>query len=233
MDENIDKQLRIASVFVFIGFLMTIGMAVGTIVAPDWSQFHEPMDPQIIINNLSTADVSGLYIGLSGIVLDSFFIVGYIAIFYGIYLLIRDEDTFFPRLGFILGITTGMCDMVENAIHVTLYAGVPNGWTPDSLVFATLWSFTFIKDLTSYMAGIIFVIMLLMTLNTPPQAKMYKIDLAVLVGLYVGLGSIAVVENSFLILRNLSFMVDMLLGAVILNRMSSMYLMKDSQSSEG
>lgn len=222
MSENISKQLKIASAFVFIGFLMTIGMAVGTVMDPG-GQFHEPMDPQIIIDNLATAETSDLYMGLTGIVIDTFFIVGYIAIFYGIFLLIRDEDPFFPKLGFILGITTGMCDMIENAIHVALYTGVPNGWTPDGLVFASLWSFTFVKDLTSYMAGMIFVVMLLVTLGGPSKMKIYKIALAVLVGLYVGLGSIAVVENSFLVLRNLSFMIDMLLGAVILNRLSSIY----------
>ncbi|MHA2423450.1 MAG: hypothetical protein ACXAEF_01600 [Candidatus Thorarchaeota archaeon] len=222
MGNEISTQLRIASVFVFIGFLMTIGMAVGTILNPS-SQFHEPMDPQIIINELVSADTGYLYLGLSGIVIDTFFIVGYIAIFYGIYLLIRDHEPFFSKLGFMLGLTTGMCDMIENAIHVALYAGVPNGWTPDGLVFATLWSFTFIKDLTSYMAGMIFVVMLFMTLDGPIDMKLYKVVLALLVALYVGLGSIAVVENSFLIFRNLSFMVDMLLGALILNRLSKIY----------
>jgi hypothetical protein len=201
---------------------MTIGMAAGTIINPS-SQFHEPMDPQIIINDLASADVSDIYLGLSGIVIDSFFIVGYIAIFYGIFLLIRDKEYFFSKLGFVLGLTTGMCDMIENAIHVVLYTGVPNGWTPDGLVFATLWSFTFIKDLTSYMAGMIFIVMLLMTLDGPIDMKFYKVLLAVLVALYVGLGSIAVVESSFLLFRNLSFMVDMLLGSLILNRLSKLY----------
>ncbi len=228
MTENISNQLRIASAFVFIGFLMTIGIAVGTFTNPT-GQFHEPMDPQIIINELTTAEIGDLYMGLAGIVIDTFFIVGYIAIFYGIFLLIREEDPFFPKLGFILGLTTGMCDMIENAIHVALYAGVPNGWTPDGLVFATLWSFTFIKDLTSYMAGMIFVVMLLMTLGGPSKVRIYKIALAVLIGLYVGLGSIAVVENSLLILRNLSFMIDMLFGAVILNRLSKMYADQPAQ----
>ncbi|MFW9849969.1 MAG: hypothetical protein ACFFF4_12600 [Candidatus Thorarchaeota archaeon] len=222
MDENISAQLRIASAFVFIGFLMTIGMAVGTIVNPG-GQFHEPRDPQAIINELANADIGYLYLGLSGIVIDTFFIIGYIAIFYGIFLLVRDKEQFFPKLGFILGLTTGMCDMIENAIHVALYTGIPNGWTPDGLVFATLWSFTFVKDLTSYMAGMIFVVMLLMTLDGPIDMKLYKVVLAILVAMYVGLGSIAVVENSFLTFRNLSFMIDMLLGALILNRLSKLY----------
>ena len=73
------------------------------------------------------------------------------------------------------------------------------------------------------MAGMIFVVMLLLTLSGPIDMKLYKIMLAILVALYVGLGSIAVVENSFLLFRDLSFMIDMLLGALILNRLSSLY----------
>ncbi|MFW9955590.1 MAG: hypothetical protein ACFFD3_13665 [Candidatus Thorarchaeota archaeon] len=228
MNENIATQLRTASVFVFIGFLMTIVMAVGTVLDPAGGQFHEATNPQTIIDSLLAAQINDLYLGLTGIVVDTFFIIGYIGVFYGIFILIRDGDGFFSKLGFLLGLTTGICDMIENAFHVALYTGVPNGWTPDGLFFATLWSLTAIKDLTSYMAGMIFVIMLLLTLDDTIDLRLYKILLAILVALYVGLGSIAVVESSFLVFRNLSFMIDMLLGALILNRLSKLYRNKSS-----
>ncbi|MHA2242841.1 MAG: hypothetical protein ACXACE_14650 [Candidatus Thorarchaeota archaeon] len=221
MDENTGSRLRIASIFVFIGFLMTIGMTAGTLLNPEGGQFHDATNPANIITELLTAQTTDIQIRLAGIVFDSFFIVGYAAIFYGLFLLTRSKDPFFPKLALILGLTTGLCDMIENAIHIALYTGVPNGWTPEGLYFATLWSFTFIKDLTSYMAGMIFIVMLFMTLSNPPDQRIYKIILVLLVGFYVGLGSIAVVERSFLLLRNLSFMIDMLFGAVILNRISS------------
>jgi hypothetical protein len=221
MSELIGTRLKVAAVFVFIGFLMTIGMTVGTLLDPEGGQFHEATDPQNIINDLTTAQPGEISLQLAGIVFDTFFIVGYVGIFYGMYLLIKEKEPFFPKLALALGLMTGFCDMVENAIHVALLNGIPAGWTPDDMYFATLWSFTFIKDLTSYMAGMIFIVMLIVALSNPPEMKIYKIVLAILVALYVGLGSIAIVENSFLILRNLSFMIDMLLGALILNRISS------------
>ena len=57
MGNELSTQLRIASAFVFIGFLMTIGMAVGTLINPS-SQFHEPKDPQLIINELAAPGMS-------------------------------------------------------------------------------------------------------------------------------------------------------------------------------
>ncbi|MHA2072856.1 MAG: hypothetical protein ACW985_13855, partial [Candidatus Thorarchaeota archaeon] len=64
-------------------------------------------------------------------------------------------------------------------------------------------------------------VLLLLTLSDPPNLRSSKLLLAILVGLYVVIGSIAIVESSFLLVRNLSFMIDMLLGALILFRVST------------
>jgi hypothetical protein len=213
-------QLKMASVFVFIGFLMTLGLTAVTLLSPGDSQLHEAMDPQIIIDDLASATAADISIRLAGIAFDTFFIVGYIAIFYGLFVLTRDKESFFPKLALALGLITGFCDLVENAIQVALFNGIPTGWSPDGLYFATLWSFTFVKDLTSYMAGMIFIVLLLLTLSDPPNLRSSKLALAILVGFYVVIGSIAVVESSFLLVRDLSFMIDMLLGALLLFRMS-------------
>jgi hypothetical protein len=77
-----------------------------------------------------------------------------------------------------------------------------------------------VKDLTSYMAGMMFIVLLILTMSDPPSLRSSKLLLAILVGLYVVIGSIAIVESSFLLVRNLSFMMDMLLGALILYRIS-------------
>ncbi|MFW9968408.1 MAG: hypothetical protein ACFFEA_14740 [Candidatus Thorarchaeota archaeon] len=219
MTEN-SIRLKIASVFVFIGFLMTLGLTAVTLLLPGGSQLHEAMDPQIIINDLASASAADIDIHLAGIVFDSFFIIGYMAIFYGLFVLTKDKEAFFPKLAFALGLTTGFCDLVENAIQVALFNGIPAGWSPDGQYFATLWSFTFVKDLTSYMAGMIFIVLLMITLSDPPNLRSSKLLLVILMGLYVVIGSIAVVESSFLLVRNMSFMVDMLLGALVLLRLS-------------
>ncbi len=216
MTEELSDKLRIASVFVLIGFLMTIGMAIGTITAPEAGQFHEVTDAQQIIDTLASSSDSELQARLIGIVLDNFFIVGYIAIFYGIFILVRHKDSFFSSFGLAIGLATGVCDLIENAIHVALINGVPSGWQPDPLIFVNLWTFTFIKDITSYMAGMIFVILLLLSVNHPLGTRLYKFILAILVAVYVALGSIAIVVPEVLVVRNLSFMIDMGLGAYIM-----------------
>jgi hypothetical protein len=216
MSESISVQLRVAAVFVFIGFIMTIGMTAGTLANPEGGQFHEVIDPADIINDISTATGADIQMRLAGIVFDTFFIVGYMAIFYGLFLLVKEKDFFFPKLAFILGLTTGVCDLVENAMHVALYTGVPSGWVPEGAYFASLWSFTFTKDLTSYMAGMIFIVLLLLTLGDAPKIRAEKLVLTILVVAYVSLGSIAVIVPSVLLLRNLSFMIDMLVGSILL-----------------
>ncbi|MFW9919704.1 MAG: hypothetical protein ACFFED_08905 [Candidatus Thorarchaeota archaeon] len=210
---DVSDRIRTVSIFVFMGFLMTIGMAIGTVTSPEGGQFHEVVDPQVIIDTLVSSSPADLQARLIGIVLDNFFILGYLAIFYGIYLLVQNKDPFLSKFAFAFGIGTGVCDMIENAIHVALINGIPAGWTPDPLIFVGLWSFTFIKDITSYMAGLVFVILLILDMNKPTALRFSKIVLAILVGVYVSLGSIAIVIPSVLTIRNLSFMIDMGIGS--------------------
>jgi len=96
MSDN-SVRLRIASVFVFIGFLMTLGLTAVTLLSPDGSQLHEAMDPQTIIDELASATAADIDIRLSGIVFDTFFMVGYMAVFYGLYVLTKDKESFFPK----------------------------------------------------------------------------------------------------------------------------------------
>ena len=208
-------RLRTVSIFVFLGFIMTVGMIVTTIINPAGGQLHEVHHIQDIIDELTNATQYDLTIRLSSLVLDNFFIIGYIAVFYGLFLLTIKQDAFFPRIGFALGFTTGICDLIENAIQGALFTGVPNGWMPDSNVFSVLWSFTFIKDISSYMAGFIFVVLLITNLHNPAKLKLHKILFAIFLGLYVSLGSLAIIEPSFLLLRSLSFVVDMFMASVL------------------
>ncbi|MHA1577053.1 MAG: hypothetical protein ACTSU3_06800 [Candidatus Thorarchaeota archaeon] len=223
MSDEKGSRLYLASVFVFMGFIMTLGMLVETLFNPEGGQYHTAMNIQDIIDQIAASASTVIQFQLAGVVFDTFFIIGYISIFYGVFLLTKNRDELFPKLGFIFGISTGILDLIENAIHVALLTGIPNGWTPDSLLFANLWTLTFTKDFTSYMAGMIFIILLLVTLNNPPKIRGYKLVLLILLVLYVLTGSIAVVEPSFFIIRDLSFMIDMGLTAFILYRISKTY----------
>jgi len=221
MTENTSASLRISAVFVLIGFLMTLGLVAVTLLSGSGAQLHEAVDPQIIINELNAATAADLNIRLAGLVFDMFFIVGYVAIFYGLFVLTKSSAPFFPKLAFAIGLTTGLCDLIENAIQLALFTGVPAGWTPDGLYFASLWTFTFVKDMASYTTGMIFIVLLLLSLGTPAELRLGKSLLVVLLGLYVVLGSLAIIDSSFLLYRSLSFMFDMLLGGILFYRMSS------------
>jgi hypothetical protein len=210
-----------AAVFVFIGFLMTLGMTAETLLNTGAVNLYTVTDIQSIINALVASSAFSIQFSLAGLVFDCFFIVGYLSIFYALYVLTKDRDLVLPKLAFALGLTTGVTDLIENAMHVALLTGVPNGWVPDSLVFSNAWTVTFVKDLTSYMAAMIFIVLLLMSLSSPPVLRTSKIILAILLALYAVLGCIAVVIPTFLTFRNLSFMIDMLLGALLLKGMAT------------
>ncbi|MHA2601661.1 MAG: hypothetical protein AM324_005965 [Candidatus Thorarchaeota archaeon SMTZ1-83] len=220
MTENTSVSLRISAVFVLIGFLMTLGLVAVTLLSGDGAQLHEAVDPQTIINELNAASPADLSIRLAGLVFDMFFIVGYVAIFYGLYVLTKSSAPFFPKLAFVVGLATGFCDLIENAIQLALFTGIPAGWTPDGIYFASLWTFTFVKDMTSYTAGMIFIVLLTLSLGTHAELRLGKSLLIVLLGLYVVLGSLAIIDSSFLLYRSLSFMFDMLLGGILFHRMS-------------
>jgi hypothetical protein len=66
----------------------------------------------------------------------------------------------------------------------------------------------------------IFIVLLILSLGTPAELRLGKTLLVVLLGLYVILGSLAIIDSSFLLYRSLSFMFDMLLGSILLYRMS-------------
>ena len=222
MSTNLGNSLKVAAIFTFIGLLMAIGMAMGILINPEISQFHSTTDPQNIVNELSTSTHFDLQLRLIGVVFDTFFILGYIAIFYGLYLFTRNTDALFPKLGLILGVTTGVCDMIENAIHIALITGIPNGWTPDNLTYVYLWLFTFIKDLSSYMAGFVFIVLLLITLNQPEALQKTKITLIILFGVYVVVGALGIVIPEFLLVRNLGFVIDLAIAAFLFYRSSKL-----------
>ncbi|UCE09571.1 MAG: hypothetical protein JSW61_11445 [Candidatus Thorarchaeota archaeon] len=221
MSDTTSSSLRTAAIFVFIGFLMTLGMVAETLLNTDAVNLYTVNDIQSIIDGLVASTPFTIQFSLAGLVFDCFFIIGYLSIFYALYVLTKERDLVLPKLAFALGFTTGVTDLVENAIHVSLLTGVPNGWVPDALVFSNAWTVTFVKDLSSYMAGMIFVVLLLMTLGIPPVLRTPKLVLTILLGLYVVLGCIAVVFPPFLTLRNLSFMIDMLLGSLMLSNMAT------------
>jgi len=104
---------------------------------------------------------------------------------------------------------------------VALLTGVPNGWVPADSVFSSLWIVMYVKDISSYMAGFVFIVMLILSLSDRQEIRLSKMVFVILLGLYVSLGVIAIIEPSFLVFRNLSFMIDLLIGSLLFRQMAA------------
>jgi hypothetical protein len=212
--------LKVASVFIFLGFLMTLGMTVTTILNPGGGDLYEVRPIANVIADLVGASAQDINIKLASLVFDNFFMIGYLAIFYGLFLLTREKEELIAKVAFTLGGVTFVSDLVENAYQVALLTGVPNGWIPADSVFSSFWVVMYVKDLSSYMAGFTFIVLLLLSLRDPPEFKSSKAIFVVLLGLYVSLGAIAIIEPSYLVLRNLSFMIDLLIASLLFRQIA-------------
>ena len=220
MTSEIGPRLKVASAFIFLGFLMTLGMTVTIFLNPGGGNLYEVRPIANVIADLIGASAQDINIKLASLVFDNFFMIGYLAIFFGLFLLTREKEELIAKIAFLLGSLTFISDLVENAYQVALLTGVPNGWVPTDNVFSSLWVVMYVKDISSYMAGFTFIVLLLLSLSNPPEFRTSKVLFVVLLGLYVGLGVVAIIEPSFLVFRNLSFMIDLLVASLLFRQMA-------------
>ena len=221
MTDTIGPRLKIASVFIFLGFLMTLGMVTTIFLNPGGGNLYEVRPITNVIADLVGASAQDINIKLASLVFDNFFMIGYLAIFFGLFLLTREKEELIAKVAFLLGSLTFISDLVENAYQIALLTGVPNGWVPADNVFSSLWVVMYVKDISSYMAGFTFIVLLLLSLSNPPEFRTSKVVFVFLLGLYVGLGVVAIIEPSFLVFRNLSFMIELLVASLLFHQMAA------------
>lgn len=222
MTDNIGPRLKVASVFIFIGFIMTLGMATTIFLNPGGGNLYEVRAQWSFIADLDAATSSDINIKLASLIFDNFFMIGYLCIFYGLFLITREKEDFIAKIAFALGGLTFFSDLVENAFQILILTGVPNDFWPSSSFVSTFWTIMYIKDISSYMAGFTFIVLLLVSLSEPVAFRTAKVVFVILLGLYVGLGVIAIIEPTFLVFRNLSFMVDLLVASLLFHRLSTL-----------
>ncbi|MHA2160740.1 MAG: hypothetical protein ACXABE_17730 [Candidatus Thorarchaeota archaeon] len=221
MTDNIGSRLKVASIFIFLGFLMTLGMVAAIFLNPGGGDLYNVRPIASVILDLQEATAQDINIRLTNLVFDNFFMIGYLAIFYGLFLLTRTKEKLFAKVAFALGSLTFISDLIENAYQIAILTGVPNGWVPADNVFSSLWMFMYVKDISSYMAGFTFIVLLLLSMSDPPEFRTSKLVFVILLGLYVGLGVIAIIEPSFLVFRNLSFMIDLFVTSLLFRRLAA------------
>ncbi|MFW9787684.1 MAG: hypothetical protein ACFFE1_08410 [Candidatus Thorarchaeota archaeon] len=223
MTSTMGPRLKVASVFIFLGFLMTLGMVATIFLNPGGGNLYELRPTGDVISDLVIATPMDISIKLVSLVFDNFFMIGYLAIFYGFYLLTRQREEFLSKVAFALGSLTFVSDLLENAFQVALLNGVPNGWVPADNVFSSFWIVMYVKDISSYMAGFTFIVLLMLALSDPLEARTSKVIFVILLGFYVGLGVIAIIEPPFLVFRNLSFMIDLLVASILFRRLAGTF----------
>lgn len=221
MTNTTGSRLKVASVFIFLGFIMTLGMVATIFLNPGGGDLYEVRPIANVIADLAAATPSDINIKLASLVFDNFFMIGYLSIFYGLFLLTREREDLIAKVAFALGSLTFISDLVENAFQIALLTGVPNGWVPADNVFSSLWVVMYVKDISSYMAGFTFIVLLLLSLSAPPEARTAKIVFVILLGLYMGLGVVAIIEPPILVFRNLSFMIDLLVASLLFRRLGA------------
>lgn len=210
------SQMRLATIFVSLGFLITLGLIGITLLDNDAGQFHDPMNPQMIVADNSSENRTTL--NLLSIALDNFFILGYTAIFYVMYLFTKHVN-FWAKTGLALGLSTAVFDVLENAILVMLNR-IGTNFTPDPLIWVVLWFFTFVKDISSYMSGFVFAVLLIATLNHTPELRMTKIIIGFMLILYIIIGSLGLINPLFLTIRNLAFVANLFIASILFYRIS-------------
>ena len=207
-----NSQFKIISVFVFLGFLATMGLLLLSFIAPDASQFHLPSDNavQLLMPSTMTRDQANQNIW--SVIIDNFFIVGYTGIFIGSYLYIK-EAGFYAKFALIFGLVTTATDIIENAIVVAISNSMTIGYQPDPLLWGLFWSISAVKDISAYVSAFSFAILFLLTLNDKPTVRFNKLVFAVLFILFAFIGSLGLFSPLFLTLRNVLFVVDLLLAS--------------------
>ena len=209
-----NSQFKIISVFVFLGFLATMGLLLLSFIAPDASQFHLPSDNavQLLMPSTMTRDQANQNIW--SVIIDNFFIVGYTGIFIGSYLYIK-EAGFYAKFALIFGLVTTATDIIENGIVVAISNSITIGYQPDPLLWGLFWSISAVKDISAYVSAFTFAILFLLTLNDKPAIRFNKLVFAVLFILFAFIGSLGLFSPLFLTIRNVLFVVDLLLASYL------------------
>lgn len=151
---------------------------------------------------------------LTILVLDTIFIVGYLSLFIGLYMMSRDFADLLPKLALVLGVMVGLLDLVENALLITIIQGFSQGWQPDLDYFRSIFILNSVIDVFSYSTALIFALIFVVIYR--PWHKKFILGLLLLIYTIIGLSS--VIFPGLLIVRAILFIIGMAYGTVIIGQ---------------
>ena len=154
------RVYRFISFTVFMGGIFSLIMAIITSYSKTEPQFFWAENTSLLIEQLSS-NVSVSRTVLMFSIFDNLFVVGYMVLFYGLYLLVKNFSEDVSKLALFLGWLTGFFDIIENVLNIFLAIGVPNGYQPIPLHLFSMWFATYSKDVLSVVAVFLFLMLLL------------------------------------------------------------------------
>ena len=221
------NPFRIIAAFVFIGFLATLGLLLLFIIAPDASQFHLPVDTSINSQLIYPSNMTRTQAdqNILSVVIDNFFIVGYTGIFFGAFLYIR-ETNYYAKFALVFGLLTSITDFIENAMVVAISNSMVIGYKPDPLLWGLFWSISALKDISAYVSTFTFANLFLHTLNQNLTIRSKKVIFIVLLLSFAFIGSLGLFSPAFLTLRNILFVLDLLIASILFYKTDESLLTK-------
>lgn len=203
------NKYRLASVVVMVGALAVLGLVILGFIAPGGSM---TLDQAGDISEFYTTVEQHQDYALLATVLDTLFITGYLALFAGLWLVIRDFSDIIATLSLLLGLAVGLLDLVENAMLFALILGIPQGWSPETSIFNLLWTTNQLIDICSYVAAIFFGVQFVMIF---PKNRI-KFSIGALFLLYALVGFLAILFPALFLIRSLIFVLGLALVTIML-----------------
>ena len=212
-----EKRFKLIGLVTLLGAFFSLAMASLTISLGKPPQFFDAKNTSEIISELR--DNSSLVsILLLFTAFDNLFVIGYMTLFYGVYLLTKDYEENLSKLALTFGWLTGLFDLVENAFNVFLAVGATHGFEPGELFFTFMWSSTYLKDGFSVIATYLFFVLFLGKIIFEKEYKFSEVVIAVLLLFYVITGSTTIVNPAFVALRNITLVVVMFIASAVFFR---------------
>lgn len=208
-DITFPSQFDFAAIGSALGCLAVLAMIILSInTASEVSSLDQAQNIQLFETAITQYKTQSLIL----VVLDTIFVIGYLSLFIGLWMIIRDFGDIMTQTPLVLGLLVAIGDLVENAILISLITGINNQWQPDEMIYVWLFTLNNLINILSYAAATLFAILFLMIWR-PNSLKFY---IGILLLAYAIIGFIAVIYPALLIARSVVFVVGLGFGTYVL-----------------
>ena len=211
---NKDEKFKLIGLVTLLGGIFSLAMAALILSLGKPPQFFDAKNISEVISELRNNNkfVSTLLLFTA---FDNLFVVGYMTLFYGVYLITKGYEENLSKLALLFGWLTGLFDLIENAFNVFLAVGVTHGFEPGELYFTLMWSSTYLKDGFSVVATYLFFVIFLGKIIFEREYKAGELIIAILLLFYVITGSTTIINPAFVAIRNITLVLVMFIASIV------------------